>query len=66
MSDVINLRGARKARERDERATLAAQNRLKYGKTRAEREKTEAEQNLADRRLDDHRLSDRPKHDGPL
>ena len=56
MGDLVNLRQARKRREREQKAAAAAENRAAFGMTRAERRKAEAEQTIADRRLDSHRL----------
>ena len=47
MSDVINLRLARKARKRAEEERRAAENRAKHGRTKAERQ-------LTDRARDKH------------
>ncbi|OJY63521.1 MAG: DUF4169 domain-containing protein [Sphingobium sp. 66-54] len=45
MAEIVNLRMARKARARTEAEQKAAQNRAKFGRTRAEKaaERTEAE-----------------------
>lgn len=60
MGDVVNLRRARKARDRASAEAQAAQNRIDFGRTKAERKLTEAEKTLAERRLEGHRLSDDP------
>ncbi|MDQ0471484.1 DUF4169 family protein [Labrys wisconsinensis] len=59
MTTVVNLRSVRKAKAREARESLAAENRLKHGQPRAAREKAQAEQRLADEHLDGHRLGDR-------
>ena len=46
MAEVVNLRTARKARQRSEREALAASNRAKFGQSKAEK---------AMRRLDEAR-----------
>jgi hypothetical protein len=60
VGDVVNLRRARKARDRASAEAQAEQNRIAFGRTKAERKLTEAEKTLAERRLDGHRLSDDP------
>lgn len=60
MGDVVNLRRARKARDRASAEAQAEQNRIAFGRTKAERKLTEAEKTLAERHLDGHRLSDDP------
>ena len=51
-ADIINLKRARKAKQRVEAATRAEHNRAKFGRTKAERQATEAERNLEARRLE--------------
>jgi hypothetical protein len=58
MGDVVNLRRARKARDRASAEAKAEQNRITFGRTKTERKLTEAEKALAERRLEGHRLSD--------
>ncbi len=55
-AEIVNLRKARKARDRSDRETQAAENRTKFGRTRAEREVSAAREALDIRRLDGHRL----------
>jgi hypothetical protein len=54
MGDVVNLRRIRKNKTRDEKSKVADANRLKFGRTKTERELTEATQQLSDRTLDGH------------
>ncbi|HZV17769.1 MAG TPA: DUF4169 family protein [Sphingobium sp.] len=56
MAEIINLRMARKARARAEAERTAAQNRAKFGRTKAEKaaERTEADRTA--RTLDGARL----------
>jgi Domain of unknown function (DUF4169) len=58
MGDVVNLRGVRKARARDNEAKVADANRLKFGRTKGERELTEARAQLSERALDAHKRDD--------
>jgi hypothetical protein len=60
MAEIVNLRRARKARDRASAEAQAEQNRIAFGRTKAERKLTEAEKTLAERRLEGHRLSDDP------
>jgi hypothetical protein len=49
VAELVNLRRARKARERDEAAKQAEANRRKFGRTKQERVLTEAETARANR-----------------
>ena len=51
-AEIINLRRARKAKQRQVAADEASENRLKFGRTRHERETERAKQSLDERRLD--------------
>ena len=51
-SDVVNLNRFRKARARDDKAKQAAENRVKFGRTKAEKQLAATEEQLASRRLD--------------
>jgi hypothetical protein len=51
-ADVVNLRQARKAKARVIKDAQAAENRVKFGRTRAEKQRTAAEEQRASRRLD--------------
>lgn len=63
MGDVINLRQARKARDRKHAEQTAAEARALHGRTKAERalEKAEAERFV---RTVDHARLDKPPSDG--
>ncbi|KQM22134.1 DUF4169 family protein [Novosphingobium sp. Leaf2] len=52
MADIINLRLARKARERTVNAAKAAQSRVRHGLTKAEKSSLDAERVRAERLLD--------------
>lgn len=56
MGDVISLRNARKAAERSRRQEVAAANRLKHGRGRAERQLAAARDAKSRRDLDQHRV----------
>lgn len=64
MAEIINLRRVRKQRARQEAEQQAQQNRIAFGRTKAERSLTEAERDKAARTLDGHHLArpdDEPK-----
>ncbi len=51
-AEIINLRKARKAKQRRDAAMRAEENRAKFGRTKAEREATGAEKEREARSLD--------------
>ncbi len=55
MAEIINLRRIKKAKARVEADAKAAQNRVDFGRTKAERKLTEAQRELGERRIDGHR-----------
>ena len=55
MADIINLRTARKRKARDEKAETAAQNRVVFGRTKAEKDLTMAKGEQAAKKLDGHK-----------
>ncbi len=57
MGDVINLNQARKARERQEKRRQADTNRVRFGRTRAEKLREEAEAEKLRRDLDGKKKS---------
>ncbi|SEG08684.1 DUF4169 family protein [Bosea lathyri] len=61
MAEIVNLRRARKQRARQDAEKQAEQNRLTFGRSKAERLVTQAERDKAARILDGHRL---PGDDG--
>jgi hypothetical protein len=52
MGDVVNLRAARKARDRGEAQAQAAANRAKHGRTKGERLKEQQDKARQDRLVD--------------
>lgn len=56
MADIINLREARKARERSLRAAEAARNRARTGRPKLEKERTAKEAEQRDTDLDGKKL----------
>ncbi|OYW66507.1 MAG: hypothetical protein B7Z40_11195 [Bosea sp. 12-68-7] len=63
MAEIVNLRRARKQRARQEAEQQAQQNRIAFGRTKAERSLTQAERDKAARALDGHHLA--PPDDEP-
>jgi len=59
-ADIVNLRRARKGKERRQREAGAAANRSAFGRTKAEREKADAERRLAGRAIEAHRREPGP------
>jgi Domain of unknown function (DUF4169) len=59
-ADIINLRQARKAKARVEKEKTADQNRVSFGRTKAEKQLTKALNDKAQRALDQGKL-DRPE-----
>ena len=56
MGEVVNLRRARKGRDRQRKEAEAAENRIAFGMTKAERRLRDSEREKAERGLDGHRL----------
>lgn len=59
MGDIINLRLARKAKVRAEKERVASANRVKFGRTKAERDGARLEEGRLDRNLEGSRREDR-------
>lgn len=62
-AEIVNLRQFRKARERLEKEKVAEQNRITFGRTKAEKSLTEARNEKADKLLDQSRLEKPGKDD---
>ncbi|MEQ9636358.1 MAG: DUF4169 family protein [Devosia marina] len=58
MAEIINLRSARKAKARTEKEAAAEANRLKFGRTKAEKLKNAGEKARADKHIDGHKLEE--------
>jgi hypothetical protein len=56
--EIVNLRKARKAQARTQKDAQAAENRVRFGRPKAERTLLDANETLAARRLDHHRMDD--------
>ena len=57
MGDVVNLRHERKRKQRRREETEAAQNRILFGMTNAERRRLEDERDKAERGLEAHKIT---------
>jgi hypothetical protein len=60
MGDVVNLNRYRKLKAKAERERRAAENRTRFGASKAERGKASAERSLDERRLDGAERADEP------
>lgn len=58
MAELINLRTARKRKARDQQSAQADQNRITFGRTKAEKNLTQAKVDQASKRLDAHKRDD--------
>lgn len=58
MADLVNLRRFRKQKARKAAEEDAQTNRVRFGRTLAERQETRAQDDLEQRRLDGHKLSE--------
>ena len=61
MADIINLRRARKDKARADKEARAAENRIRFGRTKDEKLLVEARERLAERRVEAHRRDDKPE-----
>jgi len=62
LSEIVNLRRARKQKNRELKQAQAAQKRALFGRSKAEKRLTESERALAEAQLDARRLA-RPDGD---
>ena len=63
MAEIVNLRLARKARQRAKSDADASENRARFGQNLADRRLAEARDALASTRYDGHRLTPAPADD---
>ncbi|MEZ2406497.1 DUF4169 family protein [Bosea sp. RCC_152_1] len=57
MAEIVNLRRFRKQKAREDAEKTAEQNRIGFGRSKAERSLSEAEREKARRHVEGHRLS---------
>jgi hypothetical protein len=55
MAEIVNLNRAKKAKARAGKEASAAENRVKFGRTKAEKAKDAAEKTKAEKLLDAHK-----------
>ena len=55
MAEIVNLRAVRKHKARADKEARAAQNRILFGRTKAEKQQQAAEKALAERHIDGHK-----------
>lgn len=65
MAEIINLRQARKARRREAASQLAAENRARFGQTRADRARAAAETSRIERTVAGARREGEPDSSTP-
>lgn len=58
MAEIVNLRTFRKQKARSDKDSAAEANRLKFGRTKAEKQQVAAEKDRADKHIDGHKLDD--------
>lgn len=56
MGEIVNLNRVRKAKAKTDREKQAAENRVKFGQTKAEKQKRQAEEVAVRRQIDGHKL----------
>ncbi len=56
MAEIVNLRRARKGKARAEKDARAAGNRVRFGRTKAEKRKSEIESRRAEQKLDGKKI----------
>ena len=62
MAEIINLRRARKTKEKAEKEQTAEANRILHGTPKAVRKLSEARKDKAEQRLAGHRLENKDDH----
>lgn len=55
MGEIVNLRTARKRRDRDEKIRVADENRARHGRTKGEKQRDQAEADKLAKHVDAHR-----------
>ncbi|RIK94186.1 MAG: DUF4169 domain-containing protein [Proteobacteria bacterium] len=58
MAEIINLRRVKKTRQRQTAAKAAADNRARFGRTKAEKDQARRQADLEAKRQESHRLED--------
>ena len=55
MADIVSLSKARKSKARAEKDATAAENRVKFGRTKAEKAKEQVERSITEKIIDGHK-----------
>jgi hypothetical protein len=55
MGEIVNLNRAKKARAKADKEALAAGNRVRFGRSKAEKAKAAAEKTIAEKLIDAHK-----------
>jgi hypothetical protein len=63
MGEIVNLNKARKLRARSEATRTAEENRVRFGRTKAEKDRARSEEALRERRLDGAKRGDDPANE---
>ena len=63
MADVVNLNQFRKAKARTEKEKRASENRVKFGRTKAEKQAEDTNQALIEKKLKGKKLGDDDEQD---
>lgn len=58
MAELVNLRTARKRKKQAEKERLAEENRIRFGRTKVEKQKSTATGRLLKKHLDAHKRSE--------
>jgi hypothetical protein len=58
MTQVINLQKKRKAKARTDKEKKAAENRIKFGRTKAEKQTEKMKSEILSRHIDGHKIDD--------
>lgn len=64
MAKIINLRNARKQRARQEKSQLSAENRVRFGRTKGQKNRDTGEAERKTLAHDGHKLTDNRETDG--
>ncbi len=60
MAEIVNLNRVRKQKARADKDQRASENKVRYGRSKAERERDHAAQELIRSRLEQHKRDDQP------
>jgi hypothetical protein len=58
MADIVNLRAVRKRKSREAEKVYAAENRMKFGRTKAEKQLEKAKAERESKNIDAHKRED--------